>query len=244
MKFYKFPVLLIAFFLMFSAKISFAQEVEPEDPLDMDEEVWEAQINDLTAKKTELTTKLADLQKEVDELTAKSSAKDVELRNAEDAFWNELGGKSGYSTFKNDLERLEKQCRTKEGSQDEALKIFESLSSQRMKCHPEFYNRFLAVKKCLDGWYKSVPEYTVQKGDYLFMIAAKKEVYNNKHMWPVIWEANENGVISGRPKTIKNPHLIYPGQVLRIPAMNETLKKSSVFERMKGWLDWKKRRNR
>lgn len=244
MKFYKFPVLLIAFFLMLTANVSFAQEEELEDPLDMDEEVWEAQINDLTAKKTELTTKLADLQKDIDGLLAQTNAKDVELRNAEDAFWNELGGKSGYSTFKNDLERVEKLCRSKEGSQDDAMKIFESLSSQRMKCHPEFYNRFIAVKKCLEGWNKSVPEYTVLKGDYLFMISAKKEVYNNKHMWPVIWEANENGVLSGRPSTIRNPHLIYPGQVLRIPVMSESLKKSSIFERSKGWLDWKKRRNR
>jgi hypothetical protein len=66
-------------------------------------------------------------------------------------------------------------------------------------------------------------------------------------MWPVIWEANENGVMSaprGIPKTIKNPHLIYPGQVLRIPQMTDSLKKSSIFERSKGWLEWKKRRNR
>jgi len=50
----------------------------------------------------------------------------------------------------------------------------------------------------------------------LYKIAAKKEIYNNPKMWPVLWEANEKGVVSAPPKvskTIKNPNLIYPGQV-------------------------------
>jgi nucleoid-associated protein YgaU len=245
MKLYKLSVIMLAFFLVFTLKVSYAQIVEPSVPEDMDEDQWEAQINEFTAKKTELTLKLSDLQKETDALLATSNLKDAELRSAEDAFWNELGGKTGYSTFKNDLERLEKLCRNKEGSKDDAMKVFDALNSTRMKCHPEFFARFKAVKQCLEGWNNSVPEYTVLKGDYLFVIAARKDIYNNHHMWPVIWEANENGVLSaprGIPKTIRNPHLIYPGQVLKIPQMSESLKKSAIFERAKGWLDWKKRR--
>ncbi len=187
------------------------------------------------------------LQKDNDALIADVQKKEAELKIAEDAFWNELGGKEGYGSFKNNLERLEKMCKNKEGSQDDAMRTFESMNSQRMKCHPEFFARFKSVKQCLDGWNVSVPEYTVVRGDYLFVIAARKDVYNNKHMWPLIWEANENGVISAPsriPKTIRNPHLIYPGQVLKIPKITESLKKSEVFERMKGWLDWKKNRSR
>jgi nucleoid-associated protein YgaU len=212
----------------------------------LDEDQWEAQIKDLTAKKTELTDKLASIKKESDELLAKSMQKDVELKNAEDAFWDAVGGKTNYSTFKNDLETLEKLCKKKEGAKDDAMKIFDSMNASKMKCHPEFSARFKSVKQCLEGWNNSVPEYTVLQGEYLFVIAAKKEIYNNHHFWPIIWEANENGVVSapGRiPKTIKNPHLIYPGQVLRIPVLSESLKKSPVFERSKSWLDWKKRRS-
>jgi nucleoid-associated protein YgaU len=249
MKFYKLPVLMLAFFLVFTLKVSYAQyeEVKTDPNLDMDEDQWEAQINELTAKKNELTEKIASIQKETDELMAKSSAKDVELRNAEDAFWNEVGGKENYGSFKSNLERLEKVCRNKEGSKEDAMKVFESMSSMKMKCHPEFFARFNSLKKCLEGWNNSVPQYTVLKGDYLFIISARNDVYNNKHMWPIIWEANENGVMDaprGIPKTIRNPHLIYPGQVLKIPAMSENLKKSSIFERSKGWLDWKKRRKK
>jgi len=72
--------------------------------------------------------------------------------------------------------------------------------------------------------------YTVVKGDCLYKIAGKKEIYNNVKMWPVLWEANEKGVVSAPPKvskTIKNPNLIYPGQVLKVPALTDELKKKS-----------------
>jgi nucleoid-associated protein YgaU len=249
MKFYKLSFLLAAFFLLFSLEASYAQfENVPEDTdeIEMDEDQWEAEVIQLLAKKDELTLKVATLQKDNEALIADVQKKEAELKLAEDAFWNELGGKDGYSAFKNNLERLEKMCKNKEGSQDDAMKIFESMSSQRMRCHPEFFTRFKNLKQCIDGWVVSVPEYTVLRGDYLFVIAARKEVYNNKHMWPLIWEANENGVLSaprGIPKTIRNPHLIYPGQVLKIPKITEALKKSEVFDRMKGWLDWKKKRS-
>jgi nucleoid-associated protein YgaU len=49
--------------------------------------------------------------------------------------------------------------------------------------------------------------YTVKKGDYLSKIA--KEVYGDAKKYPVIFEANK--------PMLKDPDLIYPGQVLVIP---------------------------
>ena len=53
--------------------------------------------------------------------------------------------------------------------------------------------------------------YTVQKGDYLSKIA--KEVYGNANKWNALFEANR--------EVIKDPDLIYPGQQIRIPKMEE-----------------------
>lgn len=50
--------------------------------------------------------------------------------------------------------------------------------------------------------------YTVKKGDSLSKIA--KEYYGDPMKYPVIFEANK--------PMLENPDLIYPGQVLRIPA--------------------------
>ncbi len=52
--------------------------------------------------------------------------------------------------------------------------------------------------------------YTVKKGDYLSKIA--KEVYGDASKYNVIFEANK--------PMLKDPDLIYPGQVLRIPPLD------------------------
>lgn len=246
MKLYKFLIFLLAFSLIICLKPTFAQEEEIEEPEEMTDEQWEAQMIELDAKKTELTQKVAALQKDKNDLLAMVEAKKEELKKAEDNYWSEVGGKEIYNSYKSDLDKVEKLCRNKEGSKDDVMKKFNNLNSSNLRCHPDFVTKFRMIRECLAKWEDiSVPEYTVQRGDYLFIIAARKEVYNNKHMWPIIWEANENGVISAprrTPKTIKNPHLIYPGQVLRIPKITDALKKSPVFDRARGWLDWKGRR--
>ena len=50
--------------------------------------------------------------------------------------------------------------------------------------------------------------YTVAKGDTLSKIA--KQFYGDAKQWKKIFEANSD--------SIKNPDLIHPGQVLKIPA--------------------------
>jgi nucleoid-associated protein YgaU len=53
--------------------------------------------------------------------------------------------------------------------------------------------------------------YTVEKGDTLSGIA--KKMYGNAGKYPVIFEANK--------PMLKDPDKIYPGQVLRIPALDD-----------------------
>jgi nucleoid-associated protein YgaU len=53
--------------------------------------------------------------------------------------------------------------------------------------------------------------YTVKKGDYLSKIA--KEVYGNANKYNVIFEANK--------PMLKDPNLIYPGQVLVISPLEK-----------------------
>ena len=53
--------------------------------------------------------------------------------------------------------------------------------------------------------------YTVKKGDYLSKIS--KEVYGDANKYNIIFEANK--------PMLKNPDLIYPGQVLVIPPLNK-----------------------
>jgi LysM repeat protein len=51
-------------------------------------------------------------------------------------------------------------------------------------------------------------EYSVVKGDNLWNISAKPNIYNNPFEWPLIYKANS--------AKIKDADLIYPGQVFAI----------------------------
>lgn len=61
--------------------------------------------------------------------------------------------------------------------------------------------------------------YTVEKDDYLKKIA--KQTYGDEGKWEIIYEANK--------EQIKNPNLIYVGQVLTIPDMDNATVESVVI---------------
>ena len=54
----------------------------------------------------------------------------------------------------------------------------------------------------------SAGQYSVLKGDNLWNISAKPDIYNNPYQWPLIYKANSS--------KIKDADLIYPGQVFDI----------------------------
>jgi len=51
--------------------------------------------------------------------------------------------------------------------------------------------------------------YKVKKGETLVDIAQRREIFNDKYMWPLIYKANRD--------QMRDPQLVYPGQVLSIP---------------------------
>lgn len=57
--------------------------------------------------------------------------------------------------------------------------------------------------------YKPSSNYRVRSGENLFAIAAKRKVYGDALLWPLIYKANRD--------QIKDPQQIYPGQMLTIP---------------------------
>jgi hypothetical protein len=248
MKFHKLLVALLVLSLTLGVKLAaFAQdETAPE----LTSEEWQKQMDEYTAKKNELSGKLDQLSKDIEALKKTNSEKDAAVVKAEDDLYSSVGStKSGVADFRKKFEALEKTINKKDGKKEDAVKMFAEIEASRIKCLPEFYDRYKKMKAALDAWGPEVKKeagYTVVKGDCLYKIAGKKEIYNNVKMWPVLWEANEKGVVNAPPrvsKTIKNPNLIYPGQVLRVPVLTDDLKKKAELRAKKYRYTRKKKMN-
>lgn len=103
-----------------------------------------------------------------------------------------------------DTEKILKKAKkaAKEGKDDQAVKLANEAKMQAELAVEQYYR-----EQDMD---RSVPplegmsSYTVVRGDNLWSISAKPEVYADPYQWPLIYKAN-----SGK---ITDADLIYPGQ--------------------------------
>lgn len=246
MKFHKLLVFMMVFSLAVFAKSSvFAQDDDDDDDDDsgmeeMDEETWQAQMDEYTARKTDLTNQLSTLNTEIEQLKFGLQTRTNEAENAVNSVWAAVGSKSQYDEYKGKFADAEKRANACKGP-DDATDINNNLMpyintagiNSRMHCLPEFFDRWNAMKKKLTDCMgkQETGQYTVVKGDCLYKIAGMTSTYGNSKLWPAIWDANKSGVVSAPsrvPTTIPNPNLIYPGQVLRIPTLTEAQKTEAM----------------
>ncbi len=209
MKSIKVLALLLGLSLFLSANL-FAQEQE------MTEEEWQSEMNRLAAKNTELTKELNSLQNDVNNLKSTKAG----LQSVEDC-QNELYAMVGASQadvarFRKQVDMLDSKIKRKESPKDDRVAELKNLQSSKLSALPEFYDKVHnQMQRSLDNWKEAPKEvmYTVVKGDHLWGIARKQEHYGNGFAWPVIYKANRD--------QIKDPDLIYPKQVFKIPNLTE-----------------------
>jgi len=94
-----------------------------------------------------------------------------------------------------------------------AGKKLEELKNNPLANIPNYDNKLNNYDNNVQTLRARVPEprvetYVVQRGDYLWKISTKPEVYNDPYKWPRIWSANA--------ESISDPNLIYPEQILNI----------------------------
>ncbi len=244
---------LLVFMLVFSLAVMTSKSVFAQDEkTEMTMEDWQKMMDEYSAKKDQLTIQLNNLNTEIDGLKKSNSDKDAALTKAESDLYAAVGSsKSGVADYRKDFEATEKMINSKSGSAADARKKFDMLKASKVRCLPEFWDRFNAMEKKLIDWEKPVEppksnKYTVVKGDCLYKIAAKKEIYSNGRMWPVLWDANKTVTLdpkmSGKrtPTKISNPNLIYPGQQLSVPTLTDKMKKDAMMMKNK----WMKKRTK
>lgn len=197
----------LLFSLLFLSVSLFAQE-------EMTEEEWQNEMNRLTEEKTTLTTELNALQTEVNTL------KNTQLQSFDecmDELYAMVGAtRADVENFRKMVSDLNGQIMRKEEPKADRQAALDQLKANKISALPEFFDRVHnQMQRSLDAWVEEVKEinYTVVRGDHLWGIAKKKEHYGNPFAWPKIYQANRD--------QIKNPDLIYPAQIFKIPNLTE-----------------------
>ncbi len=209
-------ILSLVLLLSFSG---FAQE-------EMTSEEWEAEMTRLAGKKQALTAEIEALNADLDNLNATLSG----LQDPEeciDELYAIVGAtRQDVDNFRNAVNELDGKIRRKEGPKADRQADLDALKMNKISALPEFFDKVHnQMQQALDNWIDKpdVISYTVVRGDHLWGIAKKKEHYGNPFAWPIIYKANR--------EQIKDPDLIYPNQVFKVPPLSEEEK--SKYEKLR-----------
>lgn len=234
---------IISGFILFTLfSYSFAQQQESccdEAEIEAAQKQFYEDFKKAKDTKVQLEKDIDVLNKDILSLKETLLNKDNELANLEKEYAGIIASLN-LSEYDGKFLETEGKINKRLGTPRDARKsYFDEISLSAAKCLPKYSERYVLMKANLEKWEideakkiivtdEKVTQYTVVKGDCLWKIASKPEIYGNSKLWVKIWEANKNGVIKAprhTSKTIKNPDLIYPGQVLRIPSLTEAEKK-------------------
>lgn len=219
MKLAKYLIGILSLVLLLSLS-GFAQDEE------MTSEEWEAEMTRLAGKKQALTAEIEALNADLDNLNATlSGLEDPEV--CIDELYALVGAtRQDVDNFRNAVNELDGKIRRKEGPKSDRQADLDALKMNKISALPEFFNKVHnQMQQALDNWIDKpdVISYTVVRGDHLWGIAKKQEHYGNPFAWPVIYKANR--------EQIKDPDLIYPNQVFKVPPLSEDEK--SKYEKLR-----------
>ncbi len=201
----------------------------------MSRDEWQAQMTAAKARVADLSAQIAKLDSGNTALTAQSSKLDADLRACEDALYALLGiTRADAEAFEKELSDMEKRVDEFQKMPDAELAThldelqqmqsrLKEMATNKMTLIPRYADRVHALQDkvaALIGSISKEKTYTVgtwsRNRDCLWNIAKKKDIYDNAWMWPKIWQGNRD--------KIKDPDLIHPRWVLKIPEGKELSK--------------------
>jgi len=218
----------VALFLAACAAVVAQQRPDPTKP---DEQLTKAEaelrIQEWQAKVSQLQAQFQAVSSEVQRLEAQLQQTVADVRRCNEELYALVEAtQADVERFRQRLGQLEGRVREYRGLPDDVLadrraeiealeRELNALRAEKIALLPEFYNRIIELAREIRGLYREKREKTYTVGtwardrDCLWNISGKPDIYADPLQWPKIWIANTD--------QIRNPDIIYPGQVLRIP---------------------------
>ncbi len=205
-------------------QVAFAQE--------MTKDQWQSEMTRLTARKAELTTQMTKLDADIAAVKGQNDKATAEVRACEDALYAMLGvTRAEVEAFDKELGTMESRVAELQRMSDAELLNHRDeimamdarlavMAQSKIALIPRYGNRISGLQAKVASLMKSLQReksYTVgtwsRDRDCLWNIAKKPDIYNNAWLWPKIWQGNRD--------MIKDPDVIQPKWILRIPEGNE-----------------------
>jgi hypothetical protein len=226
-----------------------AQVVDPNKPdAELTKEEAQLRITEWQNKVNALKTRLSEIETTTAGLNTQMAQMQADVKKCNDDLYALVGATDAdVQNFRERLGRIESRTREMgRMSEDQRRGMLKEIDTLEMSLNgmrrekiailPEFYNKIIDLArdiKALRPGKGAAGSYTVgtwaKDRDCLWNISAKSEIYNDPMMWPKIWQANTD--------QIRNPDLIYPGQVLSIPPAgpktDEELRAERLYYRRK-----------
>lgn len=221
-------IFIILTVILFSGSVLFAQMPPVNKPdAELTKKEAELRIQDFQQRVSALEMKLSDLNGKYDAVTTDLKNANQALIDCRDEIKRMLGvSDAEIEAFAQKLGVLEGKVRAMRSFSDDQLadktdeiKALENewtaMKNNKIAIMPQFFPRMVQLGKDIKGLYreKKINSYTVgtwaEDKDCLWNISGKMEIYGDPFQWPKIWQANTS--------EIRNPDIIFPGQVLMIP---------------------------
>jgi nucleoid-associated protein YgaU len=218
--------LLVSLFFLVAASPAIGQEQK------MTKDEWQSQMSTATQRITDLKAQSAALDSQKALLQAQSAKLDADVKACEDALYAMLGvTRADVEAYDKELSDMEKRVGDLQrmtdaellGYKDEIGRMndrLKEMAASKIALIPRYGERVHSLQDKVTALMQSLSKektYTVgtwaRDRDCLWNIARKKDIYDNAWMWPKIWQGNRD--------MIKDPDIIKPRWVLKIPAGKE-----------------------
>ena len=210
-----------ALILALMVSLSYAQESCSEWKMDQ----YNAKMADLQKREADAKEKIAVTNEKLEKVTAETAEVEKQIADEWQAIYASLGvSEEDVNSFRSSLNDFESKVdglaalspedlfqRRKEIDQLE--EELQGLAQNKAALLSEMQDKIAMIEGKISQLRASLPkadfdEYTVVKGDYLWKIAGKDDIYDDPYQWIRIYTYNRD--------QIKDPDLIYSDQIFKI----------------------------
>jgi nucleoid-associated protein YgaU len=214
--------ILVLVFLMVAVLLLGNTSLFSQEKMKMDE--YKAQLADAQQKEADATTKIAALEAENADLKKQIDETQAQIDSVWGEIYTALGtDKAGVDAYRTDLNDIgskidelaalsPEDLLQRKGEVADLEKRLQTAKDSKIAILTEMSDKIATLETSLAALQTKLEgindKYEVIKGDYLWKISKKPDIYNDPYQWIRIYCVNRD--------QIKNPDLIYPKQVLLI----------------------------